>query len=55
MFHIKIARLFTVILFVTAGLPVYSQTETSSPSKFDMKKDGDGDGVKTMKQSYNYF
>ena len=41
---IKIARLFTVIALVAACLPVYSQTKT--PSKFDMKKDGDGDGVK---------
>ena len=39
---IKIARLFSVIVLVAVCLPVYSQTE--APSKFDMKKDGDGDG-----------
>ena len=44
MYFIKIARLFTVIVLVAVCSPVYSQTKT--PSKFDMKKDGDGDGVK---------
>jgi len=47
MYFIKIARLFTVILLVAVCSPVYSQTET--PSKFDMKKDGDGDGVKNKR------
>ncbi len=43
---IKIARLFSVILFAAVCLPLYSQNETPAPSKFEMKKDGDGDGVK---------
>jgi hypothetical protein len=39
MYCIKIAKLFSVILFVAVCLPVYSQNEIPAPSKFDMKKD----------------
>jgi len=44
--YYKIFQLLVVMLFVSAFLPVFSQSATSAPSKFDMKKDGDGDGVK---------
>ena len=46
MYNKKIIRFLAVLLFVTAISPLYAQSQTSDPSKFDMKKDGDGDGVK---------
>lgn len=45
----KIIRLLAVIFLVTAFSPLYAQKETPSPSKYDMKKDGDGDGVKNKR------
>ncbi len=40
----KNISLLTIILFATAFTPLFAQDNT--PSKFEMKKDGDGDGVK---------
>jgi OOP family OmpA-OmpF porin len=40
----KIMRILPVMLFVFAFTTVH--TQTTPPSKFEMKKDGDGDGVK---------
>ena len=45
----KIVQLLTVLFFVTVFLPLYSQNETPPPSKFEMKKDADGDGVKNKR------
>lgn len=45
----RIVRLLTVMFFVTAFLPLYAQNEIPAPSKFEMKKDGDGDGVKNKR------
>ncbi len=42
----KIIPLFTVILFAAAVTPLFAQ---DNPSKFEMKKDGDGDGVKNKR------
>src|SRR6185436_6264869 len=44
--YYKIFPLLVAMLFVSAFLPVFSQSATSAPSKFDMKKDGDVDGGK---------
>ena len=43
----KISRLFAIIFFLTAFAPLFAQVQ--SPSKFEMKKDGDGDGVKNKR------
>jgi OmpA-OmpF porin, OOP family len=43
----KIIRLIQVMLLVIAFVPVYAQND--SPSKFEIKKDGDGDGVKNKR------
>lgn len=45
----KIIALLTTLFFVNAFSPLHSQDGTVSPSKFDMKKDGDGDGVKNKR------
>src|SRR5688572_6649872 len=45
----KILRLITVIIFLFAFTPLYGQNDPQAPSKFDMKKDGDGDGVKNKR------
>lgn len=45
----KIITLLPVIFLVNFLLPVYSQNDPAAPSKFDMKKDGDGDGVKNKR------
>ncbi len=45
----KIIRLFAVLFLVTAFSPAYAQNNTPAPSKFDMKKDADGDGVKNKR------
>jgi outer membrane protein OmpA-like peptidoglycan-associated protein len=45
----KNARLFSVILFAAVWLPLYSQNEKPAPSKYEMKKDSDGDGVKNKR------
>ena len=45
----KITGLLMALFFVSAGLSLSAQTETTAPSKFDMKKDGDGDGVKNKR------
>ncbi len=45
----KIAGLLMILFFITAGTQIFAQTETTDPSKFDMKKDGDGDGVKNKR------
>lgn len=45
----KIIKLLTAFFFVTAFSSVYGQNEPAAPSKFDMKKDGDGDGVKNKR------
>ncbi|MGB3006097.1 MAG: thrombospondin type 3 repeat-containing protein [Chitinophagaceae bacterium] len=44
-----IIRLFTALFFATSISPIYAQNPTSPPSKYDIKKDGDGDGVKNKK------
>src|SRR5688572_4548458 len=49
MIYRKILRLITVIMFLSAFTPLYGQNDPQSPSKFDMKKDGDGDGVKNKR------
>lgn len=46
MFFRKILPLFFVFLFATATTPLFAQ---ETPSKFEMKKDGDGDGVKNKR------
>src|SRR4026208_1934957 len=43
----KIIRLLQVMLLVVAFSPVYAQNDP--PSKYEMKKDGDGDGVKNKR------
>jgi len=45
----KIINLLAVMFLVTAFSPLYAQDKTPPPSKFDMKKDGDGDGVKNKR------
>ncbi len=49
MYNNKLIRLLTVLFFITALLPMNSEAQTSAPSKFEMKKDGDGDGVKNKR------
>ncbi len=44
-----VRRLLIPILFATAFSPLYAQNDPASPTKFDMKKDGDGDGVKNKR------
>ncbi|MCW3091732.1 MAG: hypothetical protein JWP81_2801 [Ferruginibacter sp.] len=43
----KFSRLLTILFFVTAFTPLFAQVE--APSKFVMKKDTDGDGVKNKR------
>lgn len=43
----KNVRLLTLILFIAAFSPLYAQEP--APSKFEMKKDGDNDGVKNKR------
>ena len=43
----KISRLITILFFVTAFTPLFAQVEV--PSKFEQKKDIDGDGVKNKR------
>jgi OmpA-OmpF porin, OOP family len=45
----KIRRLLTLVFFVISFSSLYAQNEPLQPSKFDMKKDGDGDGVKNKR------
>ena len=40
----KISRLITILFLIPAFTPLFGQVK--APSKFDIKKDGDGDGVK---------
>lgn len=49
MYNKKIIQFLTVLFFITALSPLYAQSQTSAPSKFEMKKDGDGDGVKNKR------
>ena len=41
--------LLTILFFVSSFNSIYAQNEPVAPSKFDMKKDGDGDGVKNKR------
>lgn len=43
----KIIRMFSVLLLLFAFSPVFAQND--APSKFEMKKDSDGDGVKNKR------
>jgi OmpA-OmpF porin, OOP family len=43
----KIIQLFPALLLLLAFSPVFAQND--APSKFEMKKDGDGDGVKNKR------
>jgi OmpA-OmpF porin, OOP family len=43
----KISRLIIIMFFVTAFTPLLAQVD--APSKFEMKKDTDGDGVKNKR------
>jgi OmpA-OmpF porin, OOP family len=45
----KIISILLILLFINAFSPLHSQSSTLAPSKFDMKKDGDGDGVKNKR------
>lgn len=45
----KMMRLLVVACLIGTVLPSYAQNEPAAPSKFDMKKDGDGDGVKNKR------
>lgn len=47
MLYRKILAISIGLLFSTAITPLFAQ---DSPSKFEMKKDGDGDGVKNKKE-----
>ena len=46
MLYRKILAISIGLLFSTAITPLFAQ---DSPSKFEMKKDGDGDGVKNKR------
>jgi hypothetical protein len=43
----KIMRLLTLVFFIAAFSPLYAQDD--APSKFEMKKDADNDGVKNKR------
>ncbi|MGG9970892.1 OmpA family protein [Ferruginibacter sp. SUN002] len=45
----KLMSLFAIVLFANSFLPVYAQEKVATPSKYVMKKDGDGDGVKNKR------
>jgi outer membrane protein OmpA-like peptidoglycan-associated protein len=45
----KLIQLLTVMFLVTVTSTLYAQNNPPTPSKFDMKKDGDGDGVKNKR------
>jgi OmpA-OmpF porin, OOP family len=45
----KITGLLSAMFFIIAFLPLYAQNDTPTPSKFEMKKDADGDGVKNKR------
>ncbi len=40
----KISAFVTIMFLANTASPLFAQVE--APSKFEMKKDGDGDGVK---------
>jgi hypothetical protein len=40
-------RLLTLVFFIAAFSPLYAQDD--APSKFEMKKDADNDGVKNKR------
>ena len=46
MFLKKIIKLLPLVFFMNTIVGLYAQT---APSKYDMKKDGDGDGVKNKR------
>ncbi|UEG50889.1 OmpA family protein [Ferruginibacter lapsinanis] len=47
--HLQIIQLFAIMLLANIFLPVYAQAQATPPSKYSMKKDGDGDGVKNKR------
>lgn len=49
MTHINRIIFLGGILLATLSTPLSAQTSTTAPSKFEMKKDGDGDGVKNKR------
>lgn len=44
-----IKQLLVVLFFSMTFLPLLAQSDEPAPSKFEMKKDGDGDGVKNKR------
>jgi len=44
-----IKQLPVVLFFAMTFSTVFAQTDVPAPSKFEMKKDGDGDGVKNKR------
>lgn len=49
MYFKKIIKVLPVIFFINITVGLYAQTAPAAPSKYDMKKDGDGDGVKNKR------
>jgi OmpA-OmpF porin, OOP family len=49
MFYKHFIRLITLLLFVFSFTTLSAQNDVTPPSKFDMKKDADGDGVKNKR------
>lgn len=45
----KIIPLFAILLFANSLSAIYAQPKVASPSKYVMKKDSDGDGVKNKR------
>lgn len=49
MFYKDFIKLITLMLFVFSFSTLSAQNDVTAPSKFDMKKDADGDGVKNKR------
>jgi outer membrane protein OmpA-like peptidoglycan-associated protein len=47
----KFTRFLLTLFFITALSPLYAQNDVSAPSKFTVREDSDGDGVKNRKDN----
>ena len=48
----KIIPLFAIAILANSFVSTYAQETIAAPSKYVMKKDGDGDGVKNKRDKF---